>query len=141
RPRAMLSALNHANIIAILARRLSACNTRLLVSEHNNLSLAKTRKIPWRSRVVLSLVGKIYPWADGIVAVSHGVRDDLIQMFHLSPDKVSVIYNPIVTPDLLRKFNAPVDHPWFKEGAPPVVLGVGRLTRQKDFPTLVRAVA
>jgi glycosyltransferase involved in cell wall biosynthesis len=31
------------------------------------------------------------------------------------------------------------DHPWFAPGQPPVVLGVGRLTRQKDFPTLLRA--
>ena len=31
------------------------------------------------------------------------------------------------------------DHPWFAPGQPPVILGVGRLTPQKDFPTLVRA--
>src|SRR5690606_23492949 len=33
----------------------------------------------------------------------------------------------------------PVDHPWFAPGEPPVVLGVGRLTWQKDFGTLIRA--
>jgi glycosyltransferase involved in cell wall biosynthesis len=32
-------------------------------------------------------------------------------------------------------------HPWFEPGQLPVVLGVGRLTRQKDFPTLIRAFA
>src|SRR5690606_5307304 len=107
--------------------------------EHNNLSLTKTRKIPWKSRVVLSTMGRIYPWADGVIAVSGGVRDDLIRLFGLPPDKVSVIYNPIVTPDLLEKAKGSAEHPWFKEAEPPVVLGVGRLTRQKDFATLVRA--
>jgi glycosyltransferase involved in cell wall biosynthesis len=35
----------------------------------------------------------------------------------------------------------PIDHAWFKPGAPPVVLGAGRLTPSKDFPTLMRAFA
>lgn len=140
RPQAMLSAMNHANIVAILANRMAACDTRLLVSEHENLSLALPRKIPWRSRIVLSLMGRIYPWADGVIAVSSGLRDDLIRLFGLAPEKVSVIYNPIVTPRLLEQAREPVDHPWFKADTP-VILGAGRLTPEKDFPTLIRAFA
>ena len=34
-----------------------------------------------------------------------------------------------------------MDHPWFAPGSPPVVLGIGRLTTQKDFPTLLKAFA
>jgi len=34
-----------------------------------------------------------------------------------------------------------VAHPWFQTGELPVVLGIGRLARQKDFPTLLRAFA
>jgi glycosyltransferase involved in cell wall biosynthesis len=35
----------------------------------------------------------------------------------------------------------PVDHQWFRDGLPPVVLTVGRLGDQKDHPTLLRAFA
>jgi glycosyltransferase involved in cell wall biosynthesis len=42
---------------------------------------------------------------------------------------------------LRKKAQAPLDHPWFQPGQPPVVLAVGSLTVQKDFPTLIRAVA
>jgi glycosyltransferase involved in cell wall biosynthesis len=35
----------------------------------------------------------------------------------------------------------PIAHPWFAEGQPPVVLGVGGLRHQKDFPTLLKAFA
>lgn len=141
RPRAMLSAMNHANIIAIFAVRLTGCRTRLLVSEHESLSHALNRKMPWRTRIVRAMMGLFYPWADGVIAVSRGVRADLIQLFGLLPDKVSVIYNPIVNPNLLERMHESVDHPWFGTDEPPVILGAGRMTLQKDFPTLIRAFA
>jgi glycosyltransferase involved in cell wall biosynthesis len=34
-----------------------------------------------------------------------------------------------------------VEHPFFKPASPPVFLGVGRLTAQKDFANLIRAFA
>jgi glycosyltransferase involved in cell wall biosynthesis len=52
-----------------------------------------------------------------------------------------VIYNPVITPDLLAAAARPPGHPWLADGGPPVVLGVGRLTRQKDFQNLLRAFA
>jgi glycosyltransferase involved in cell wall biosynthesis len=54
---------------------------------------------------------------------------------------VQVIYNPVITPAVLAMAGRQPDHPWYASGQPPVVLGVGRLTPQKDFRTLVRAFA
>lgn len=140
RPKSMLSAMNHANVIAVFARILAGRETRLLVSEHNTLSFPRTDKDPWQAGIVLSLIGRTYPWADGVIAVSEGVRDDLVRLYALSPDKVHAIHNPIVTKELPEKAREPVDHPWFQEDAPPVILGVGRLTEQKGFATLIRAL-
>jgi glycosyltransferase involved in cell wall biosynthesis len=47
----------------------------------------------------------------------------------------------VITADLTRAAAHAPGHPWFADGGPPVVLGVGRLTRQKDFESLVRAFA
>ena len=55
--------------------------------------------------------------------------------------RVTTIYNPIVGPRLRARAAGRVDHPWFRDGAPPVVLGGGRLVPQKDFATLLRAFA
>jgi glycosyltransferase involved in cell wall biosynthesis len=139
RPAALLSVL-HANMIAVWARRLSGVPVRLVVSERNTLSSeAQGFRQDFRARLMPHLVRRFYPWADCVVAVSQGVADDLVQIAKIPREHIRVIYNPIVTPRLREKAQAPLDHPWFAPGEPPVVLGVGRLSVQKDFITLIRA--
>lgn len=140
-PGALLSVMNHANIVALWARRLAAAPTRVFVSERNTLSLSARNGTSWRARMMPRLIARYYPWADGIVTVSHGVADDLARVMQVPRERIDVIYNPVVTPELRRKAQAPLDHPWFAPGEPPVVLAVGRLRAQKDFPTLIRAFA
>jgi glycosyltransferase involved in cell wall biosynthesis len=82
-----------------------------------------------------------YSGADEIVAVSKGVAADLGVRCCLPWHRIKVIYNPVLTPELLEKAREPVEHPWLAPNQPPVVLGVGRLTIQKDFSTLLRAFA
>ncbi len=143
RPQAMLSVLAHANLIALWARRLADVPSRVVVSVRNTLSRSAQHSPSLRNNLMLKLIRRYYPWADGIVAVSKGVADDLSQVAGIARDRIQVIYNPIVTPTLREKARAPLDHPWFMNGQAPVVLSVGRLTatNQKDFPTLIEAFA
>jgi glycosyltransferase involved in cell wall biosynthesis len=141
RPDAMLSALNHANVIALLAKRLAWVKTRLVVSERNSLTSSLVHATSWRSGLVGHLMRWTYPWADGVIAVSNGVADDLAATIGLSRDRIDFVYNPINPSAVLQLAEQPFQHPWFAPGEPPVVLGVGRLTAQKDFATLIRAFA
>lgn len=141
RPSAMLSALDHANVVALWAKKLAGVPTRVVLSVHNPPSLDTANAQTFRAKL-MPLWGQIfYPWAHTVVAVSQGVAKDLVQLTGLPMDKVKVIYNPAVTPELLAKAEEALDHPWFQPGEPPVILGAGRLTAQKDFPTLIRAFA
>lgn len=139
RPDAMLSALNHANVIAILARYLSRTHVRLLVSERANFSVSSANMKPLQAALRRTIIANAYPQADGIIAVSEGVADDLAKSTGLDRATISVVYNPVVTQELLRKSRKTPSHPWFVAGEPPVIIAAGRLAKQKDFSTLLKA--
>ncbi|AFV10520.1 glycosyl transferase [Thermacetogenium phaeum DSM 12270] len=139
KPLAMLSTLNHANIIALWAKRLARVSTRIVVREASTIRLSSANAPTVKGRFMPLLMRLFYSWADAVVAISKGVAEDLIQITKLPKEKVKVIYNPVITNEIFEKAEEPVEHPWFAQGEPPVILGVGRLTEQKDFATLIRA--
>jgi glycosyltransferase involved in cell wall biosynthesis len=141
RPRVLISSINHANVIALWAARLARVKTPVIVTVHNTMSQSTPAQGRVASRLWPSLLRTSYPWAACIIAVSRGAADDLARSSGLPRDKVRVVYNPVITPAMIAQASQTPDHPWFAPGQPPVILGVGRLTRQKDFPTLIRAFA
>lgn len=140
-PGAMLSALPHANVVAIWARALAGTSTRVVLSEHTTASLSAENAGNRRARLLPIFMRRTYPAADAVVAVSDGVADDLASLIGLERSRITRIYNPIVSDRIELLAGEPVEHPWFAPGAPPVLLGVGRLTAAKDFETLIRAFA
>ncbi len=141
---AVISALPYANLLALWARDASRLDLPLVLTERNAIltycrSPDNFRK--WRWRYLPYLLKQAYPDADRVVTVSDAVGRELIDGLGLCPDTVQTIYNPVVDDELLGMAGEPLDHPWFADGEPPVILGVGRLTEQKDFATLMDAFA
>lgn len=83
----------------------------------------------------------LYRRADGCIAVSNGIRDDLHEQLAVPKTRIQVLPNPVITPELYQRAEEDPGHPWFRPGEPPVVLGVGALRQQKDFATLIHAFA
>jgi glycosyltransferase involved in cell wall biosynthesis len=140
RPAALLSTLEHANILAVWARALARSPTRLVLREASVL-LPRAELRGLGPRVLRLLMRRFYRSAGAVIAVSKGVASSLIDGLGLPPALIRTIYNPIVTAEIATRAAEPLDDPWFAPGAPPVVLGVGRLAPAKDFPTLLRAFA
>jgi glycosyltransferase involved in cell wall biosynthesis len=138
RPDVLVSALFHANLAAIAATR--RLRVPLLVVEHNTMSVKFGATTSRRERLAPLACSLAYRMVDQVAAVSEGVADDLSDYLHLPRRKVRVLRNPVDYAEVGRKAAEPVSHPWFDADVP-VVLAVGRLTEQKDFATLVRAVA
>lgn len=135
RPDAVLTAKDHAAKVAVVARALSGIRVPIYVKVTNTLSSTLRRPVKRGTARLL------YRYADRLIAVSAGVRDDLIRNFAIPPERIEVIYNPTVTPSIVERTKLPVEHPWLQGDGPPVVMGMGRLTGQKDFSTLLQAFA
>ena len=138
-PTALLSALNHANVVAFAAARLGGFRGAILLAEHNELGTPDQEGLS--GRIVRAGMRWAYPRSTRVIAVSQGVKDCVVKWVGVAPEQVEVIYNPVILPEHQRAAGAPVDHPFFAAGAPPVVLAVGRLTRLKNFALLLRAFA
>lgn len=141
RPAALLAAKDRAGRAAVVARALARTRTPLVVRLGTHLSAAmagKTAPERWLRYTPMRL---LYPRVDRIVAVSRGVAEDIARVARVAPARISVIRNPVITTELDLQAAEPCAHPWLAPGQPPVILGAGRLQRQKDFPSLIRAFA
>lgn len=135
KPDCLLSALNHANIAAIAASFLAGRECKVIVAEHNSIFGSQIGSV--RNWVVMNLIGRAYRFAYAVIAVSHGVAEDLIQA-GVPQELVHTIYNPVVSDRLLEDSKKPCDHPWLNGDSRPTLLAVGRLEPQKDYATLIR---
>lgn len=143
RPSVLVSAKQRDDEMALVARRRAGVATKVFLRCGSHLSARprmKTRN-PLRRLWHHHRVRALYREADGVVCVSEGVAADLLSITDLPMERVAVIRNPVITPDLTRLVNAPVSHSWFDPGQPPVILGVGALARVKRFDDLLRAFA
>ncbi len=139
RPDVMLSGLDHANIVAILAKLIARVPKRCIVSMRSVPSAVYAQDKSVLRWVMLRLIGFSYPIADAVIANSTAVENDLVDSLHIRRKKIRVIYNPLDIKHIERQSNQAVDHPWLRANESPVIIAVGNLTAVKDFATLIRA--
>jgi glycosyltransferase involved in cell wall biosynthesis len=130
--------MTEPNLIAIAAHQLAFTNTRLVISEHNMLSHSIDSI---KDRVVTLGAWASYSLADHTVAVSKGVRDDLLETTRLEDSSISMIYNPVRVESIQEQASEPADHEWLADDSLEVVLSGGRHEPQKGFDTLLDAFA
>lgn len=137
KPDAVISFLTGANIMSIIGNTLVGKPTQIIVTEHS-IKSAKNRKSVKRE---LLLARYLYKYADGIIGVSNGVIRDIHNWTGIPLSELTVIYNPVVESPITQKDYEPPDHPWYTNSDIPIIVSVGRHTKDKDYSTLIRAFA
>lgn len=134
---AIISFMGYVNVCAMISQYLSFSNHVSILTEHTTVS-AQSGAQGGRGQVVKYLSKILYPVADAVVGVSEGVKSDIRNSINLQSGQVYRVYNPVVTNELCRLASESAKHPWFGNSEP-VILGVGRLIRDKNFELLIRA--
>lgn len=138
-PDVFLAATELTGLIAVFSKALLGFRHNVVVVLMTTVS--RHKRLPIKKKIERILLSWLYPKADEIIAISHGVARDFSDYIGLSPDRIRVIYTPVITPQLLSEAKVNIDHPFFQPGQPPVILGVGRLSEAKGFPLLIQAFA
>ena len=146
-PGHLLSTLYRHNFLVLMAQSLVRSDAITVVREANNFSRSsrhrtQSGRLTDKLKVQADqlLLPLLYRRAHQVVAISNGVRRDLIDAAGLPDDLVQTIHNPIDLTMIDDRASEPTDHPWVGDDIP-LVVSMGRLVAQKDFPTLIRAFA
>jgi glycosyltransferase involved in cell wall biosynthesis len=130
RPDASLSAISVSNLKHAVAAMLAGRRDRAIISYHGFYESEPERlsNISYRlTRPLCSAVG-------GAVAVSQSLRADLQARFRVAPERVTTIFNPAAP----EPFPADVSSAALAARVP-VIVAIGRLVPDKDYPVLLQA--
>lgn len=139
RPDAVLAAMWPLTVIAPLAQRLSGHRCKVLVSEHNTLSVqygtrGRAHRVAMRASLAVG-----YRLASRRVGVSSGVVQDIAALSGLRTDAFDVIHNPVPPrPDPSASALQEAQALWSGPAGARIVT-VGSMKKQKNHPLLLRA--
>ena len=124
-------------IVGVLGRLLTPIRVKVIISYHN-LFYPNT-PIPLGAKIAHYSVSLLSRLSYCTVCVSSDIQTDLRDNFKASAKKLKVIYNPVDLEEANEKSkkNLP-ESLWEYQGKKQFILAVGRLTEQKDYPTLIR---
>lgn len=135
KPDLLFSTVPNYNTIAILAKLLSRTKTKLVVREA--AYLGGTIK----ENMKLKMYGLLYKVSHRVIALSEGVKGNLISRYRVNSAKIDVIYNPIDLTHIQNESQQNIEEQHLFEQPEKTIITAGRLVAEKDHATLLRSFA
>jgi glycosyltransferase involved in cell wall biosynthesis len=137
KPDLILSGMFHSNFLVLLLRPFSPAKTRILVRQNGTVSSALDfGGLPWHSCLLYRL---LYRQADRVICQTSEMAEDLFHALKLPMDRVTVLPNPLDVESIRTSIAANPPRP--PADTAPQLLAIGRLSREKGFDLLLRALA
>ncbi|WP_019378052.1 glycosyltransferase [Virgibacillus halodenitrificans] len=137
-PDIVFSTIPNYNTIAILATLLSFTRAKNIVREAAYLGG------DFKTNLKLLVYGMFYKLTSQVIALSDGVKENIVKRYKVKPNKITVIYNPVDLENISRNINdgyIPEKHRLIFESPGKVIVTAGRLVKDKDHHTLLEAFA
>lgn len=127
---------------ALIARMLASHKPVLVMTLHSDLHSDISNKV-YRSAFMLRRLARIAVLrCDRSVPVSDGIRQSYLGLSAGGDKKLTTIYNPVVSDELLAASRAEVHDAWLDEGRNfKTLVMVARLAPEKDHATTFKALA
>ncbi len=144
KPKVVFSIIFHCNIITLLSILLSGHSCIKLVSERQSTRASLNEYSFFIKNLIKSLAFFSYLYADKIVTVSEGIRNELISIFPILRNKILTINNGFDISDINKKTKKKIKNKIFhrvlKENKK-ILISCGRLVEEKDYFTLINSIS
>lgn len=121
--------------VVALASKLCKSDVRTAVEVENPLTFVYRSLSPGKKLLRKILLGVSFYSLDRVLPVSNDVAKDLAHFTHVSESKVKPSPNPIHVQNHMSQNESTT-----KVSSSSLIVSTGRLTPQKDFPTLIKAI-
>jgi glycosyltransferase involved in cell wall biosynthesis len=140
KPDIVCSVLDHASCALLMATRAMRKAPPVVVSVQIPPTIETARNPAVRKRLLLAAIPRLYNRAAALIALSEGVKSDLMCLRPAIRRAITVIPNA-ATDSSMEKLasGSPASEPPATSG--PILIACGRLTRQKGYPVLLEALA
>lgn len=138
KPDVVISSRDYLNFLCILITKTVSPKTKVIASVHVDYSGMPKSEFSFNYKLMNLSLKKVYRWADNVIAVSKGVAKNFSYRHNFPLEQIDVIYNPTYDPESYKSEKA-ILYKDFIDTDNPIIIGVGRLTEQKNFRLLIKA--
>lgn len=133
----LMSTIIDANIISIIVKLLINKNIKLIIREANTINKKYINK---KGKLLVFIAKMLYKYADLIIVNSYGSYSAIINELKINCKKVIVLNNAVINEEIFTLSQEKLDEKWINDKEAPLILSIGRLVKQKDYKTLIKAI-
>lgn len=115
-------------------------NIKVILINDNKCSLLLRKTIYHKAVFCLNAI--LYRFADYIVAAHTPAKEDIIRFYNISPEKIEVIYHPLINLTEINEAVPEQEHPFveLRKKGYKLILAIGRLVPEKAYENLIEAI-